>query len=235
MKSKHYLTNIYCGKVAQRYGMETAIDKQVVEGPVYLSLEGLAGDECGDKIHHGGVERALHQYPAEHYAYWQKKYQKAFDENNVEQVNWQAAGMGENLSSLSMTEETVCLGDRYQWGEAIIEVSQPRSPCFQLNKRWGIENLSVDMQEVSRCGWLYRVIQPGMVSVDEPLQLINRVTNAMTIKAVCDAFFNDPLNKEGLLQLQNQSTLSDTWMDRVLHRIETNEVESWNFRLFGHV
>lgn len=238
MKSQHYLTNIYCGKVAQRYGLETAIDKQPVQGALYLSPEGLAGDECGDKIHHGGVERALHQYPAEHYAYWQRKYPGNSEENiaeiKLEQVSWQAGGMGENLSSLGMTEETVCLGDRYQWGEAIIEVSQPRSPCFQLNKRWGVENFSVDMQDVSRCGWLYRVIKPGMVSVAEPLQLINQVDNVMTIKAVCDVYFNDPLNKEGLLQLKQQSRLSATWMDKVVHRLETNGVESWNFRLFGH-
>jgi len=226
MQSKHYLTNIYRGKVAKRYGMETAIDKHPINTRLYLSLEGLEGDECGDKVHHGGVERALHQYPAEHYAYWQEKY--------TNQVDWQAAGMGENLSSVGMTEHNVCVGDRYQWGEAIIEVSQPRSPCFKLSERWDIENFSVDMQEVSRCGWLYRVIQPGMVSVDEPLQLIARVENAMTINAVCETFFGDPLNKEKLLVLKQQSKLSDTWMDRVVQRLATNEVESWNFRLFGH-
>ncbi len=226
MKSKHYLTNIYCGKVAERYGIETAIDKQPINTSLHLSFDGLAGDECADKLHHGGLERALHQYPAEHYAYWQKKY----DTNNT----WRAAGMGENISSTGMTEQTVYLGDRYQWGEAIIEVSQPRSPCFKLNKRWGIDNLSVDMQDVSRSGWLYRVIQPGMVSVDEPLELIARVDNAMTIIEVCETFFGDPLNKEKLLKLKEQDTLSDSWMEKVEERLTNNEVENWNFRLLDH-
>jgi MOSC domain-containing protein YiiM len=226
MESKHYLINIYCGKVAKRYGMETAIDKSPIKASVYLSLEGLAGDECGDKIHHGGAERALHQYPTEHYAYWQEKHTKKED--------WQAAGMGENLSSIGMTEHDVCIGDRYQWGEAIIEVSQPRSPCFKLSQRWDIENFSVDMQEVSRCGWLYRVIKPGMVSVDEPLELIARVENPMTINTVCESFFGDPLNKEKLLTLRQQSKLSDSWMNRIVERLAINEVESWSFRLFGH-
>jgi MOSC domain-containing protein YiiM len=226
MKTKHYLTSIYCGKVAMRYGMETAIDKQPVNTSVYLSFDGLAGDECADKLHHGGLERALHQYPAEHYAHWQDKYNAA--------DYWQAAGMGENMSSIGMTEQTVYLGDRYQWGEAIIEVSQPRSPCFKLNKRWGIENLSVDMQDISRSGWLYRVIQPGMVSVDEPLELIARVDNAMTITAVCETFFGDPLNTEKLLKLKAQKTLSDSWMEKVVERLANNEVENWNFRLLDH-
>ncbi len=238
MKSKHYLKNIYCGKVANRYGMETAIDKSPMQSSVYLSLEGLAGDECGDKIHHGGLERALHQYPAEHYIYWQEKYADIFngkhDKSKLAKVSWQAAGMGENLSSTGMTEQTVCLGDRYQWGEAIIEVSQPRSPCFKLNQRWGIDSLSVDMQEVSRCGWLYRVIKPGIVSVDEPLELISRVKNAMTIHAVCESFFGKPLNHEGLLKLQQQDKLSGSWMDKVVQRLATNKVENWNFRLLDH-
>jgi MOSC domain-containing protein YiiM len=230
MQSKHYLTNVYCGKVAERYGIETAIDKHPVKVSLYLSLEGLAGDECADKLHHGGLERALHQYPAEHYAYWQEKYGDTY----AEKVNWQAAGMGENLSSIGMTEQTVFLGDRYQWGEAIIEVSQPRSPCFKLNKRWGIESLSVDMQGISRCGWLYRVIQPGMVSVNTPLELTDRAANAMTVTAVCEAFFGDPLNNEKLLALKKQSRLSDSWMEKVVQRLASNEVENWSFRLLDH-
>jgi len=226
VKSKHYLNKIYIGTVAKRYDIETAMAKQSVNTRLYLSHEGLAGDECADKRHHGGPERALHQYPLEHYAYWQEKY-------GVD-INCQTAGMGENLSSEGMTEDTVCLGDRYQWGDAIIEVSQPRSPCFRLNKRWGIENLSVEMQAISRCGWLYRVIQPGMVSVDEPLILISRVTNAMTVREVCQAFFYEPLNQAGLLALTQQSALSDSWMDKVVQRLETGNVENWNFRLLGH-
>ena len=230
MKKKLYLTNVYCGKITECYGIETAINKQPVKTSLYLSLEGLAGDECADKRHHGGLERALHQYPLEHYAYWQEKYPERFAGKD----NWQAAGMGENLSSTGMTEVTVCLGDRYQWGEAIIEVSQPRSPCFKLNKRWGIDNFSVDMQEISRCGWLYRVIQPGMVSIDEPLQLIARVSNAMTIKTTCEHFFGDPLNNDKLQRLKQQSALSDSWMNKVRQRLTTNTVENWNFRLLGH-
>jgi len=230
MIKTHMLRNVYYGEIAQRYGMETAMDKHSVEGNLYLSFEGLAGDEHADQMHHGGPDRALHQYPAEHYVYWQKKYGAAY----VERVNAQVAGMGENLSSLGMTEDSVCLGDRYQWGEAVIEVSQPRSPCFKISKRWAIEEFSVDMQAISRCGWLYRVITPGMVSVDQPLELIARVDNAMTIKAVCEIYFGDPLNTEKLLQLQEQTTLAKTWLNNVAHRLENNQVEDWNFRLFGH-
>lgn len=227
MIDKYYLSGVYRGKVAQRYGIETAIDKYPVEESLFLSFNGLEGDQCADLDHHGGPDRALHQYPKEHYAYWSKKYGEA--------VGWSAPGMGENLSSESMTEDTVCLGDRYQWGEAIIEVCQPRSPCFKLNHRWGIENFCVTMQEVSRCGWLYRVIKPGVVSVCEPLVLIERVSNAMTLREVCEIFFGNPLDKIGLELLKQQSKLSSSWLNKIIHRLETNEIENWKFRLYGPV
>jgi len=226
MTKQNYLKGVYRGKVAQRYGIETAIDKNSVEESVFLSVNGLEGDQCADVRHHGGPERALHQYPLEHYAYWREKYGKTID--------WQSPGMGENLSSEGMTEDTVCLGDRYQWGDAIIEVGQPRSPCFKLNKRWGVEDLSVDMQEISRCGWLYRVIKSGMVSVHEPLVLIERVPNAMTLREVCGIFFGDPLDTKGLNKLKAQSRLSSSLMSKVEARLKTNQVENWNFRLLGH-
>ncbi|MFQ3229655.1 MOSC domain-containing protein [Reinekea sp.] len=222
---KHYLNGLYRGKVETRYGLQTAINKQPAEGLLYLSATGLEDDECADLRHHGGLDRALHHYPIEHYAFWQKKYGQEF--------KWCAPGMGENISTVGMTETTVCLGDRYQWGETIIEVSQPRSPCYRLNKRWGINNLSTHMQAVSRCGWLYRVIQPGLVSIHDPLVLIAQEDNAITLHEVCELFFDTPLNQEGLLKLKQQPKLSASWMSKVNARITTNEVEPWGLRLLG--
>lgn len=226
MTQHYFLQGVYTGKVAERYGMTTAIDKSPIEHSVYLSETGLDGDECYDTKHHGGTERALHQYPAEHYEYWASKYRS--------DSQWVAPGMGENMSTTGMTESDVCIGDRYQWGEAIIEVSQPRSPCMKLSQRWGVEGFSIDMQDVSRCGWLYRVIQPGMVSVDDPLVLIERVDNPLSVLAVCERYFGDPLNREGLEQLKAQQRLSKSWSGNVEKRLATGEVENWNFRLLGH-
>lgn len=226
MSAKHYLKGVFRGGVQQRYGLDTAINKSPIKDEVYLGLEGLEGDECADTRHHGGVDRALHQYPSEHYLYWLEKYGLARE--------WHAPGMGENLSSEGMTEDTVCLGDRYRWGKAIIEVSQPRSPCFKLNRRWEISTLSVDMQSTSHCGWLYRVVQPSLVSVDQPLVLEDRVIDALTIRDTCNLFFGAPLDSSALNQLLKQARLSESWMSKVRQRLETGEVENWNFRLLGH-
>ncbi|MFT5705833.1 MAG: MOSC domain-containing protein YiiM, partial [Oceanospirillaceae bacterium] len=144
------------------------------------------------------------------------------------------AGMGENISTLGLNEENVCIGDRFQWGEAIIEVSQPRSPCHNLSKRWGIEKFSVIMQELSYCGWLYRVIQTGNVNANSMLELISRVENTLSIKQVCDRYFAQPLNVEGLYELASLTALSSSWREKIEKRIKTGELENWNFRLLGH-
>jgi len=223
---KYYLKGVYRGKVTQSYGLETAINKTRVDEPLFLSIDGLEGDKCADSRYHGGAERALHQYPHEHYTYWENKYGKT--------NSWKAPGMGENLSSEGVTENTVCIGDKFRWGEAIVEISQPRSPCFKLNKRWGIESFSNSMQKINHCGWLYRVIQSGMVSVNEPLELIERAPNVMTVREVCDIFFGDPLNREKLQTLKQQTKLSHSWLRQIEQRLLSDEVENWNFRLLGH-
>ena len=225
MEVKHYLTNLYCGKVTKCYGFDTAIDKQSISNSIYLSQQGLVGDECADKNHHGGADRALHQYPLEHYDFWLKKH--------ADKAAWVAPGMGENISVKGMTESTVYIGDIYVWGDAIIEVSQPRSPCFKLNKRWKIDTMSIDMQESGHCGWLYRVIQSGMVSVNDPLILSNRVSNAMTVREVCEVFFGDPLNRDKLLKLRQQAKLSVSWSEKVNQRLKKHTVENWQLRLYG--
>ncbi|PWJ36172.1 MOSC domain-containing protein [Sediminitomix flava] len=217
---------LFLGKVKTHEGITSAIFKNEISETVYLSELGLNGDECADKRHHGGLDRALHYYPKEHYSFWREFY-------NDESIAWEAPGMGENISSEGFTEENVYLGDRFQLGETIIEVSQPRSPCVTLNKKWGVENLSYFMQTSSRCGWLFRVIQTGNITPEAEFKLIERAENSLTVKEVCDIFFGDPLNRKGLNSLMELESLSDGWKSTVKKRLETNVLENWSRRLFG--
>jgi len=218
---------IFSGKVSQQFEMNTAIDKQIIMADVYLGFDGLDTDECADDKHHGGPERAIHHYPSEHYAFWQQHYQAQGIERD-----WRISSMGENISTIGFDENNVCIGDQFAWGEAIIEVSQPRSPCFKLNKRWLVDDCSIMMQQTTRCGWLYRVVKPGIVSKDATFKHINRVDNAMTIKQVCDIYFGQALDRVALMLLLKQP-LSRSWVNTIESRLANNAVENWNFRLFG--
>ncbi len=218
--------DLYTGTIKFIDDVETAIDKKVVITTKYLSYLGIDGDECADKRFHGGPDRALHHYPEEHYAFWQTLY-------GVGKRPWKAPGMGENISSQGVTEDMVCIGDRYQLGEAVIEISQPRSPCFKLNRCWGEEGISMAMQQRSLCGWLYRVIQPGRVSCSSTLTLLERDSEALSVKEVNALFFYSPMHKEGLHRLMELKALSSSWTKKVQRRLATGEVEDWSRRLYG--
>ena len=218
----------FSGKISHAYGLTTAIDKQLITDDIIINEYGIVGDESADPKHHGGTERALHHYPREHYDFWQSHYQALGIERD-----WYPSSMGENLSTLCLDENNVCIGDRFQWGEVILEVSQPRSPCFKLNKRWDIEKFSQHMQQTNKCGWLYRVIKPGVVSSDAQFLKIGQTEKPMTIAQVCDIYFGDPLNSQGLTRLL-ELPLSDSWRGSIEKRLATGELENWNFRLFGH-
>ncbi|WP_249199120.1 MOSC domain-containing protein [Photobacterium sp. GJ3] len=218
------LIGLFTGKVVQNYGITTAMAKQLVSGRIFLSETGLVGDECAEPKFHGGTERALHQYPQEHYAFWQQQYPERA---------WPSPGMGENLSTRGMLEEHVRIGDQYQWGEAIIEISQPRSPCFKVNHRWDVPGFSEVMQTTGKCGWLYRVIQTGEVSAAAPLVLIRPGEARFNVKQVLDWYFNDPMNPEKLRELQACQALSKSWKSTIEKRLTTGELENWQFRLNG--
>ena len=147
-------------------GLVSAINKQAVDKPLWCSFSGLAGDEQSDQRHHGGPDRALHYYPADHYPWWQT-WQRALG-LPIPRTPWQPAAFGENLSSLGLIETQACIGDVYRLGEALIQISQPRSPCFKLNQRFGYAHLSQVMQFNGRCGWLLRVLEEGEAAPDYP-------------------------------------------------------------------
>lgn len=227
---------IFIGKVSYNYGMDTAIGKVPIQQACYLSELGFEGDQCASTKVHGGVERAIHHYPREHYSELAKLYpeQPAFiDASAVQGSPLKKAGMGENISTLGLSEENVYIGDRYQLGEAILEVSQPRSACFKLNKRWGISELSSQVQQKNLCGWLYRVVKPGWVEADSDLVLLSRTSEPMSLAQVCNLFFHDPLNQLGLECLSTLEGLSAGWQKKAAQRLETGVVESWDMRLYG--
>ena len=102
------VNGIFIGKVEETWGgLVSAIDKLPVEQEFWLGHDGLPGD---DIRHHGGLERALHHYPAEHYRYWRKL------------NRWQLPAFGENISTYGITEAEVCIGDQFHWGDALLEV-----------------------------------------------------------------------------------------------------------------
>ncbi len=139
-----YQVDVFTGKIRDYDGSRpSAIAKLQVEGELILTELGIAGDEQAEKSYHGGPDRALCHYPREHYPHWAQMFPE-------QAALFCAPAFGENLSTEGLTEKNVFIGDIFRWGDALIQVTQPRSPCFKLNFHFGISDMSAQMQDSGR-------------------------------------------------------------------------------------
>ena len=222
----HYPVNVFVGKVKDYDGSRpSAIGKIQVDGELTLGELGLEGDEQAEKKIHGGPDRALCHYPREHYAHWRAQFPAQAEQ-------FCAPAFGENISTEGLTEHNVFMGDIFRWGEALIQVTQPRSPCFKLNYHFAIEDISVLMQQSGRCGWLYRVVSPGAVSGDRPLALAARNSDVSVAEAIAIAW-HMPFDAEQYRRLLAVAGLSASWSKTMLTRLAEGHLEDFNRRLLG--
>jgi MOSC domain-containing protein YiiM len=160
----------------QSYGSENATDthdkpwttaffKQPVAGPVFVGHTNIAGDAQADLRVHGGPDKAVLAYSADHYPAWRT-------ELAIPDMPYGA--FGENLTISGQTEQTVCLGDIYAVGPVRFEVSQPRGPCWKLARRWRMNELIAHVITNARTGWYLRVLTEGYIDRGMPVSLLER-------------------------------------------------------------
>lgn len=214
-----------CAKPYTRPGSFSGIDKQPLNGRVYIGELGLSGDEQGDPRVHGGPDKAVHHYPFEHYARWQE------DLGSLPLL--QAPGaFGENISTRGLDEENVCIGDQFTLGGALLEVSQGRQPCWKLNDRFDVPDMARRVQSTGRTGWYYRVLQAGTATAGNLLELTSRPHPEWPLRCLGRLLFErvlDPAALEPALLLP----LVPSWRKLVERRLQQCEVEDWNRRIDG--
>ncbi|MDN7142445.1 MOSC domain-containing protein [Pseudomonas sp. JQ170] len=208
-----------------RPGSHSAIDKQPRTGEVAVTELGLAGDEQGDLRVHGGRDKAIHHYPREHYAAWAL-------ELGAHPLLQAPGAFGENFSTCGWTEHTVCLGDRLRVGSAVLEVSQGRMPCWKLNDRFGVRDMSLRVQHSGRTGWYYRVLEEGVVAAGSVFELIERRYPQWSVARLSSVLFDKQVDADILRQCLTLP-LAPSWRRTLERRLEKAEVEDWAPRLQG--
>ena len=143
----------------------TAFYKQPVLGKVHLGKLGLEGDGVADTRFHGGEHQAVLAYSADRYPRWR---------NEFDHPHFSPCCFGENFSVSGQDEDTVCVGDTYQIGEAIVQVSQPRQPCSNLAKRNRHKPLVEEVLQTGWSGWYLRVLQEGAVAPGDEINFLER-------------------------------------------------------------
>jgi MOSC domain-containing protein YiiM len=190
-------------------GTQSAIAKVPTDQPVAIGPLGLSGDEQADLTVHGGPDKAIHHYPHDHYAAWP-------DELGDHPLLRGEGAFGENVSTLGLTEQAACIGDRYRLGTALIEISQGRQPCWKLDHRFGHKGLSAAVISTGRSGWYYRVIEPGSARAGEALELVERPRPAWTVARVFTLLVGGGHRKDpaALHALAAEALLAENWRHR---------------------
>ncbi|HEV7309197.1 MOSC domain-containing protein [Ensifer sp.] len=207
-------------------GTLSGIDKRPAPGSVHLGTLGFSGDRQGDLKRHGGIDKAVHHYPREHYRAWT-------DEIGALPLLEQPGAFGENLSVSGLTESDVAVGDRFRLGGALVEVSQGRQPCWKLNRRFGLQDMARRVQQSGRTGWYYRVIEEGPVSAGDGMERVERRHPDWTIARLWHYLYVDTLNREALAEIAALAILPSSWRDYATKRLNTRSVEDWARRLDG--
>lgn len=222
------LEAILTGKIAPlgERNVPSGIDKRVVEGPVWLSTNGFIGDHQGDRKVHGGPDKAVHHYPRDHYAAWR-------DEIGEHPLLASPGAFGENLSTYGLNEETVALSDVFRLGEAVVEVSQGRQPCWKLNSRFAVDTMAYQVQKTGRTGWYYRVLQEGRVSPGDLLQRIERPLREWPLRRLWQILYVKTLDRGELEEMAALEKLPEGWRRYAQRRLASGRVEDWDRRLNG--
>ncbi len=162
----------------------TGYYKAPVAGPVWVGRTNLAGDGQADLVHHGGPDKAVLAYAAAHYPDWRAELADALARLGPEigpEVRPEVApealpfgGFGETLTVERWTEADVCIGDVHALGGALLQVAQPRGPCWKIARRWRVRDLPARVQRTGRTGWYYRVLREGHVEAGQELRLLDR-------------------------------------------------------------
>ena len=179
----------------------TGICKQSVTGPLRLGRSGFERDGVGDMKHHGGEDKAVCVYSLEHYPYWE----------DVLGIKLPAAAFGENLTVSALKEDDICIGDVFELGTALLQVSQPRQPCRTLAARYGRDDLVKLVADSGRTGFYFRVLKEGIVQTGARLKLKEKDPRGITISFANHTFHLDRKNCEAIEKVLAVPALSASW------------------------
>ena len=188
----------------------SGILKEPVVGPVFLGRVNLVGDRQADHENHGGPDKAVNAYPGEHYSHWQATL-------GIESMPHGA--FGENFTTSGLLEGNVCIGDVFQVGEALVQISQPRQPCRKLARRWQVKDLAAQVQETGRTGWYFRVLREGVVEAGMSFSRVEQAEAKWSVTEANAVMFHRKDDLAAASSLASHPALSESWRQSLLQRV----------------
>jgi len=190
----------------------SAICKTPVEGPVEITFDGLPGDQQADLKHHGGPDKALHQYAEQDYLALAEQFPALA-------AKLQPGTIGETLSTPDLHGDNVCIGDIWQLGSARIQVSEPRQPCWKINSRYDEPALVKFLDSQALIGWYFRVLEEGTAQAGDDMVLLERPEPQWSISRFWQLYRNPAADTDELNSARELTGLSTLWQQKVAARL----------------
>lgn len=198
--------------------IQTGIYKEPVEGPVMLRELNLNGDKQADLRVHGGPYKAVYCYPFEHYAYWQQELDR--------KEPFPYGQFGENFTLSGLLETTVNVGDVFSVGEAVIQVTQPRVPCWKLEHKMGVHKFVKQFGNSERVGFYMRVLEEGLVEAGQPVTLVEADPQKVSVHDINHLLYIDRSGIDVAYRALEIEALSPGWRGSMKKLIQKHESRS---------
>jgi MOSC domain-containing protein YiiM len=189
----------------------TGIFKEPVNSPLMLGTLNLEGDRQADLSVHGGVDKAVYAYPAEHYDYWR---------GELPDMDLPPGMFGENFTVEGLFEERVLIGDRFRIGEAEVIVTQPRLPCYKLGVKFGRADMVKRFLASRRTGFYFAVLREGMVEAGNAIELIGREEESVSVADITRVYAFEKDDLQTIKRAIKVAALPESWKDYLQKRIE---------------
>jgi MOSC domain-containing protein YiiM len=190
--------------------IQTGIFKEPVEGRVKVRKLGLDSDVQVDRRFHGGLDKAVYCYPFEHYATWSE---------DLGLGPFPPGQFGENLTVEGMLEDTVSIGDIFRVGEVLLEVSEPRSPCFKLALKFGLLDFPKPFLASGRVGFYFRVVEEGTVGAGDSIELVQGDPVRFSVREMSRLLYLAPHDVEGATRALEIKSLSARLRHKLNQRV----------------
>jgi MOSC domain-containing protein YiiM len=201
-----FLLSVQTGRIALLGPdhVPSAFVKTTREDAVAVSVLGLAGDEQADLKVHGGPEKAVYAYAASHYPAWADAFPQLA-------ANFTGGAMGENLTVAGMDETAICVGDVHEVGSALLQVCQPRQPCFKFALRHDNKRLPKAMVKNGFAGWYYRVVQTGFLKAGDTVKLYDRPNPDFPFTRLIEIVYHGKATTTELARMAQMPGLASQW------------------------
>jgi MOSC domain-containing protein YiiM len=188
--------------------VKTGIFKYPVAQPIFLGSKDVENDHVIDRRYHGGIDKACYLYSADHYGYWQKLYPE---------LEMPFGMFGENLTVEGMHEAQVNIGDIFKIGEAFVQATQPRQPCFKLEFRFNSDNIVQQFIDAGFPGVYVRVLEKGKVKTGDLMELVDK-KDSLSIQKVYELLYTSEFQKDAVKMAVNDPFIAASCKKDLLKR-----------------